>query len=357
MSNQAVPGVYTWIIDDVVTKVRPHFQSVGLSDQVLVDIEKKWKEKLIASKCATFSNLQATAQQQQQNQQQLPNQANLNNFNVMGGGQQLNQQYMGSYQNSLYQTHQQQQPHQQQNYYQDNSNADFLGTSYGLQQQHQQQQQQQLNPMNMMNFAPQMQLPPLQPYGRPNNNNLGGYQLNQNDGHGDNDLDGLATAAQPIRQQSKTITNEIDALLENGVTAALARIREKKSKSVLSTSPTVDTRNDDEGGRGVEITDVEEKKRVFERIFRNKKVAQVDGPDDDDDDDDDEDEDNNRLGSDLDTNDGDDDDDPDLNDLILCQYEKVNRTKNKWKCVFKDGIVHVNGKDYLFHKANADFEW
>ena len=32
---------------------------------------------------------------------------------------------------------------------------------------------------------------------------------------------------------------------------------------------------------------------------------------------------------------------------------KVQRVKNKWKTVFKDGMIHVNGKDYLFAKCNG----
>ncbi|OLY78398.1 Transcription initiation factor IIA large subunit [Smittium mucronatum] len=43
--------------------------------------------------------------------------------------------------------------------------------------------------------------------------------------------------------------------------------------------------------------------------------------------------------------------------MVLCQYDKVSRTKNKWKCVLKDGIMLINGKNYLFHRANGDFEW
>ncbi|OMJ22192.1 Transcription initiation factor IIA large subunit [Smittium culicis] len=43
--------------------------------------------------------------------------------------------------------------------------------------------------------------------------------------------------------------------------------------------------------------------------------------------------------------------------MVLCQYDKVSRTKNKWKCVLKDGIMLVNGRNYLFHRANGDFEW
>eukprot|EP00842_Homolaphlyctis_polyrhiza_P002876 jgi/Hompol1/358/HPOL_001091-RA len=46
-----------------------------------------------------------------------------------------------------------------------------------------------------------------------------------------------------------------------------------------------------------------------------------------------------------------------VSNLLLCQFEKVQRVKNKWKCALKDGVINVNGKDYLFSKANCDFEW
>ncbi|KAG6820806.1 hypothetical protein H0H93_011100 [Arthromyces matolae] len=44
-------------------------------------------------------------------------------------------------------------------------------------------------------------------------------------------------------------------------------------------------------------------------------------------------------------------------DIVFCTYDKVARVKNKWKCVLKDGMIHVNGKDYLFAKCTGEFEW
>lgn len=37
--------------------------------------------------------------------------------------------------------------------------------------------------------------------------------------------------------------------------------------------------------------------------------------------------------------------------VIVCQFEKVNRARTKWKFTLKDGIMHLNGKDYCFQKA------
>ncbi|KAK9469265.1 transcription factor IIA, alpha/beta subunit-domain-containing protein [Lipomyces arxii] len=68
------------------------------------------------------------------------------------------------------------------------------------------------------------------------------------------------------------------------------------------------------------------------------------------------------INSDLDDpddelNSQDDDDGDESGMIMLCLYDKVTRTKNKWKCVLKDGIVNVNGKDYLFGKGSGEYEW
>ncbi|CAI0539905.1 unnamed protein product [Linum tenue] len=64
-----------------------------------------------------------------------------------------------------------------------------------------------------------------------------------------------------------------------------------------------------------------------------------------------------------------DDDDPDdLDDvdqgeelntqhLVLAQFDKVTRTKSRWKCTLKDGIMHINNKDILFNKATGEFDF
>lgn len=44
-------------------------------------------------------------------------------------------------------------------------------------------------------------------------------------------------------------------------------------------------------------------------------------------------------------------------DIVFCTYDKVGRVKNKWKCLLKDGMIHINGKDYLFAKCTGEFEW
>jgi transcription initiation factor TFIIA large subunit len=79
------------------------------------------------------------------------------------------------------------------------------------------------------------------------------------------------------------------------------------------------------------------------------------------------------IDSDLDDSEGDLDDDAEGDDdgdvdIVFCVYDKVRnillrgeqntdsqvqRVKNKWKTVFKDGMIHINGRDYLFQKCNG----
>lgn len=93
------------------------------------------------------------------------------------------------------------------------------------------------------------------------------------------------------------------------------------------------------------------------------------GTDDDDDEDidDEKDEDDQEIedegGEEEPLNSEDDvsDDDPtdlfDTDNIVVCQYDKIIRNRNKWKFYLKDGIMNLNGLDYVFQKANGDAEW
>nr|POE79736.1 transcription initiation factor iia large subunit [Quercus suber] len=92
-------------------------------------------------------------------------------------------------------------------------------------------------------------------------------------------------------------------------------------------------------------------------------VAQLDGDVDDDEKPDVKDEDDeNAINSDLDDSDDENqenmgEDDDEMGDSILCTYDKVQRVKNKWKCILKDGVMSVKGKEWVFHKGTGEFEW
>ena len=67
------------------------------------------------------------------------------------------------------------------------------------------------------------------------------------------------------------------------------------------------------------------------------------------------------IGSDLDDSEDEGDMDSDVEDdnmpLMLCLYEKVHRTKNKWRATMNHGIVCIDGREWVFEKGNGEYEW
>ncbi len=98
-----------------------------------------------------------------------------------------------------------------------------------------------------------------------------------------------------------------------------------------------------------------------------------DGDDDDDDDDESDDEEENAKGEDE-TEEGGEEGEPlcsdddlrseedlselfDVENVIFCQFEKIARVRNKWRFHLRDGIMNLNGRDYVFQRATGDAEW
>lgn len=93
--------------------------------------------------------------------------------------------------------------------------------------------------------------------------------------------------------------------------------------------------------------------------------SEVDGNDAQDDMDDDDDDDINEEGREdpnpLCSDDDVSDDEPEklfeTENIVLCQYDKITRTKNKWRFNLKSGVMHLEGHDYVFSKANGEADW
>lgn len=56
MSNRQVPIIYRTIIDDVIEKVRPDFDEVGIEEAVLAELLRSWEDKVATSRVADFTN-------------------------------------------------------------------------------------------------------------------------------------------------------------------------------------------------------------------------------------------------------------------------------------------------------------
>jgi hypothetical protein len=42
---------------------------------------------------------------------------------------------------------------------------------------------------------------------------------------------------------------------------------------------------------------------------------------------------------------------------MICLYVKVNKTKNVWKCAFKQGFINIGNVDIAFSSANGELKW
>ncbi|CAB4039832.1 Transcription initiation factor IIA subunit 1, partial, partial [Paramuricea clavata] len=68
-------------------------------------------------------------------------------------------------------------------------------------------------------------------------------------------------------------------------------------------------------------------------------------------------EDGDPLNSEDDVSDDDSSDLFDTDNVVVCQFDRITRSKNKWKFHLKDGIMNLNTKDYVFTKATGEAEW
>jgi len=77
---------------------------------------------------------------------------------------------------------------------------------------------------------------------------------------------------------------------------------------------------------------------------RPRAPGQVDGADDDDD-------------CELNSDDDEEDDEPQTANLVLCQFEKVTRAKQRWKITLSEGIARLNESDTVFQKSSGELDF
>ncbi|SAL97246.1 hypothetical protein [Absidia glauca] len=340
MSNAIVSNVYRYVIDDVINQVRGEFEDMGIDDAVLQELQRSWETKVARSRVANFGF---------SNEGYYEDEGDQNNGNSTTGTDKNVTSHIDT--NNTSSTNAYSEAYSQQHGATVAANLATLAnssvhgrpdtaapmrpqlpptlphlshpstSSYPLPSAHLPSLSSINNNINNGGHYPPMNLqrqpPPHLPDiqlpggGRPNNN------LPQNDGADD-----------------AMTTEEIDAHLDK-------RIMATYNDATFSATTF--------SGKPLDIDTLPDHIKLLINDVRAKRIGQLDGGDDDDD-----------INSDLDDPE-DDDDDPDggeeVENIILCLYDKVTRTKNKWKCVLRDGIMLVNGRDYLFSRANGDFEW
>ncbi|OAA61537.1 Transcription factor IIA, alpha/beta subunit [Cordyceps fumosorosea ARSEF 2679] len=361
MSNQAVGNVYQTIIDEVINSSRVDFEESGVEESVLEELRKGWQQKLSQLDVARFpwdprpEPTPAVADQQPPQtyvpQPPFPGSAPAAHNGAADGA--YIKQEPGVNIKEEPGTQAAAVPQQYPAYAIDsagsvaaNRAAQQLQAQYGMRaagsinaiqdRMGQGPQQSGQAPQAPAAAASQAQQPNPTPPATGQQ-----VQNNQTDGAGDVEDEGEDFEGVLLRRSDAGTLDElgrvdIDRMLHSRM-AARARSMEG-------------------GGLMLPLKEATKNKGAVRTSRKGKGVGAYDGGEDDDVEDDED-----AINSDLDDPDEDHDedevDDEGLGHIMLCMYDKVQRVKNKWKCTLKDGVLTVNGKEYVFHKATGEYEW
>ncbi|XP_034018095.1 transcription initiation factor IIA subunit 1 [Thalassophryne amazonica] len=382
-NSNPVPKLYKSVIEDVINEVRELFLDEGVDEQVLLELKTLWENKLLQSKAVDGFHteeqaaLQATQQQQQQQQVQQVQQI-----------QQLTQP--AQTQQVLLPTQQQQAP-QQQVIVQDSkilqhmsatgmsaaataatlalptgvtpyqqlitSQGQILqvvrapnGTQYIIPQPQQQiLLQQQMQPGGVQAPVIQQVLAPLQGGLPPQTGVIIQPQqivLTPSSGnkvHGNTQVmqAAAAMASQPGQAAAQVQQAQGPAALQ-----AAPQPQAQQQAQPQAPQPPMMLQVDGAGDTSSEDDEDEEEEYDEDEEEEKDKDGGEDGQVEE-----------KSLNSDDDVSDEEDQELFDTENVVVCQYDKIHRSKNKWKFHLKDGIMNLNGRDFVFSKAIGDAEW
>ncbi|KAF8268620.1 transcription factor IIA, alpha/beta subunit [Lactarius quietus] len=293
MSNKIVPGIYRRVIDDVIVSIKKDFDEYGVSEDVLAELQRKWEAKVIASHVAEFDPPPPT---------QAPPQYPPHPMHVMP--QHYPPPPPGHFVPQPVPAHIKKEP---------------LDSRYILSGQ----------------FAPP-QIQPQIPSLRPPPNTL------------------LTFPAGPSRPPAPAAATPVAAPAP-AVPPAKAPQPQPSSQPQPQSQPQPPPRIPQVDGPSSSSSDSSSPSpQQYAPHSSHPSLPQPSqgstaGADDE------------AINSDLDDSDSEGEEDPEegpgVSDIVFCTYDKVARVKNKWKCILKDGMIHINGKDYLFAKCTGEFEW
>ncbi|GLH04889.1 Transcription initiation factor IIA subunit 1 [Gryllus bimaculatus] len=404
--------IYKSVIDDVLAGVRDAFLDEGVDEQVLQELRQIWEQKLESSK-AIEANPEPEAPQPQYLQKEIARNSlpskpgNVYSYQsahnaVHNSSQQshmvsqhTNQmQVQGNQSQAVSQSQQQQQQHHQHHQQhqqqhqpplqqQPQHHHQHLRQEQSQHQQHQQPQQQQqtqqsqaqqqqsqshqqstnthsTTPQTVIVADPSKQVPiqitlPAQAGGESRvltiqvpASALQGNQLQQV-------LTGpviTATMALPVHLASSLLQQHVNAALQGQVTTAVqlqsSSLQQNNAGHLQNQSNSI---RQLDGMDGTCDTSDEEEDDDDEE-------EDVDDEEENDEKEEDENEEENTEGQEEEPlNSGDDVSDEDPSDLFDTDNVVITRTRNKWKFHLKDGIMNLNGKDFVFQRAGGDAEW
>ncbi|KAG9302913.1 hypothetical protein G9A89_022330 [Geosiphon pyriformis] len=336
MSNTVVSNVYRGVIDDVIQNVKKDFEEMGVDESILSELKRSWEHKVVSTNAATWDLGDNFYQERYSHDS-----TDLNStFNGTNKSTKYNQGVPAAHLSAL-------------------AVGDMLHTDNG----------------NNGMGKPQPQLIP-----KPENNNVIKSEPNR----------AYMTSASLTSTNNLTIGTP-NARLTGQITASQQTLKSEDKKIYLQEPiepfKIFDLHNPAESPRKIEqqgqllprsatpvnynhmgsvhvpvaqtpeipgtratysiSTPAPLSDQKIEPAAKKRKIMSRDFLDDD------------IINSDLDDSDEEDAnaEGEDTQNIVLCLYDKVTRTKNKWKCVLKDGIMSANGKDYLFNKGNGEFSF
>ncbi|XP_032678459.1 transcription initiation factor IIA subunit 1 isoform X2 [Odontomachus brunneus] len=390
LSHNTVLKLYNTVIEDVISGVRESFIDEGVDEQVLQELKQIWETKLLSCKAVEMNPDPPESQIPQLNPLKAIS-INKGNHYIQTGNSVSTQPQQQPQSKPQVQQPQQQQSQQQQ--------------------QQQQQQVQQQQPQQQQ--AQQQQQRPTQPQ-QHTHSTAGTTTLQQ---HSSAPVQQVVTTPAAVldRQVPIQITlppqtgvpdapqriltiqvpasaiqeNQLHTILTGPVISAAMGLPANLASTLLQQHVNATLQGQStlaplQVNQPIQVVTQSTNNIVTQRPVQSQQnnIAQLDGAagDSSDDDDEEEEEDNDDDDEDLDDkeeeenddaaareedplNSEDDvtDDDPadlfDTDNVVVCQYDKITRSRNKWKFYLKDGIMNLSGKDYVFQKANGDAEW
>nr|XP_057944228.1 transcription initiation factor IIA subunit 1 [Doryrhamphus excisus] len=384
-NSNPVPKLYKTVIEDVINEVRELFLDEGVDEQVLLELKTLWESKLLQSKAVDGFHsedqaaLQAAQQQQQQHQQQQQQ------------VQQVQQVSQPAQTQQVILSPQQQQAPQQQVLVPDSkilqhmtatgmsaaatqaalalptgvtpypqlitSSGQFLqvvrapnGAQYIIQQPQQPiLLQQQMQPGSVQAPVIQQVLAPLQGglsqqtgviiqqpqiVLAPGNKVPGNTQVMQ------------AAAMAPQTGQAAAAAQVQQVQQAQGAAAPQAQVQPQQAGQPQAQQPPIMLQVDGAGDTSSDEDEDEEEEYDEDEEEEKDKDGGEDGQVEEE-----------PLNSGDDVSDEEGQELFDTENVVVCQYDKIHRSKNKWKFHLKDGIMNLNGRDYVFSKAIGDAEW
>ncbi|KAI9298969.1 hypothetical protein K502DRAFT_339057 [Neoconidiobolus thromboides FSU 785] len=313
MSNTVVPTVYGHIMKEVLNNAQKEFEENGIDLTVLQELEKLWETKLSNSNVADFNAF-------------VPRVISTSNPAPPGPGEDTYSKYYDTIST-------------QERTYPQASNSTSISYSSLMEPHPNVENYAAANLANLVNV-----------------NNTSSFPSHSNSAVTNDDLFTKRSAPAPYKPDYHNYSQ--DASFSNNNSEYY-----KDSKPTINRLPQLDGANDLPGMKNEkninedkvsrEEADKILNKKIMEK-YGNKNLNQLEGEGGEDDEEDD------AINSDLDDSEEDEGEDGDKDSaehIILCQYDKVSRTKNRWRCNLKDGIILVNGKEYLFSKATGEFQW